>query len=118
MAIMMGLLLVLFSAAVVAYPFLKARRPAGAASFASLEELAERRRAIYSEIRTLELEHDLGKLEEVDYLHRLRSYKLAAATTFREQDGMETRLKELDSAVEEEVAAMRRARKLEWEEAP
>ena len=78
MALLIGLLLVLFSVGVVIYPFLKVRLPRGIAGSPPLEEPALKRQAVYSDIQTLELEHELGKLDEEDYRLRLQSYRLAA----------------------------------------
>ena len=68
-----------------------------------------KRQAVYSNIRTLELEHELGKLDEEDYRLRLQSYRLAAAATFKDQEQLE----ELDCSIEEDVAAVRESRRLE-----
>ena len=111
MGILIGLLLVLFSLGVVVYPFLKARRPDILTIPSSLHGLVERRLAIYTDVQTLQLEHELGNVEDEDYHHRLRSYLAAAAATLRDEENAQAILEKLDRRVEEEVLLSRASRR-------
>ena len=111
MAILIALLLVLFSVGVVVYPFLNARRPDLSPIPSSLQGLAERRLAIYTDVQTLELEHELGNVEDEDYHRRLKSYVVAAASTLRAEENAQAVLEKLDRRVEEEVLLSRASRR-------
>ena len=111
MAVLIGLLLVLFSIGVVLYPFLKTRRLSGDATApSSLDELVEMRHAIYANINTLELERGLGNVDEEEYSQRLERYRLEAAATFREQEKLDAQVQEAEQALEDEVRQVRQFR--------
>ena len=62
------------------------------------------RESLYEEIRTLQLERDLGRVDEAEYLERFHTLRLQAAATLRDEEG---RGNDLDRALEEEVARAR-----------
>ena len=109
MAVLIGLLLAIFSIGIISYPFFKVNRFNNISPSAHLDEPVRRRNLIYSDIRTLELDHQLGKLEEHDYERRLQIYKISAAATFKEQEDLER----MDKAIEDSVASIRRSRRPE-----
>ena len=111
MAIVIGVLLVVFSIGVVLYPFLKRQLHSGIAIPQSEEENEARRRTIYADIETLELEKGLGHVDEQEYQQKLRGYRLAAAATFRDQEALSSQQKKLSEDVDEEVNRIRRARR-------
>lgn len=101
MAVLVGLLLVVFCIGVALYPFLKARTVSARADASpSVQELVERRRAIYSDLETLDMDRGLGHVDEAEYQERSREYRLAAAATFRDQE----RLEAADAKVEDTIS--------------
>ena len=103
MSVLIGVLLALLAIAVVIYPFVKARlQPRSPLAILPPDRVdPEGREAIYEEIRTLQLEYELGSIEEREYQEQLRDYRLQAAAALREQ--------EIDLLVEEEITAARKA---------
>lgn len=84
MAIIIGAVLSLFSIAVLLYPFFKTRR-AGSAS-AALEgsgESPQELESVYQAIRTLQLEHQLGRIPDGSYEDQLDAYRIEAAEILR-----------------------------------
>ena len=111
MAVVVGLLLVLFCMGVVLYPFGRGRRPAPVqVPVLSLEEVAERRRAVYSDIEILEMERGLGHVDEEEYRRQLREYRMAAAATFRDQERLEQLQSDADQTIEQELRRLRAQR--------
>ena len=112
MAVVVGLLLVLFCIAVALYPFFKHRSStARVDNAASVRDIVERRRAIYADLETLELEHGLGNLDDAEYEERSREFRLAAASTFREQEMLEDADAEVEEAINRELARWKAARR-------
>ena len=112
MAVIAGLLLVVFCIGVALYPFIRphapdarARRPAS-----SIVALAERRREIYADLETLDLELGLGQVDEAEYQERARDYRMAAAATFRDQERLESSSPHSDQAVDRELLHWRARR--------
>ena len=112
MTVIIAVLLALLGLVVVLYPFIKERirsqspmtRDISPNEDGSLERVNSRER-IYEEIRTLQLEHDLGRIDTVEYKERLHGYRMEAAATLKEQE-----LLELDRQLEEEIRAFREYR--------
>ena len=106
MAVVIAAMLAIFGIAVVIYPFIKARFRAQ--SSPGVNSTADgswgTREGIYQDIRTLQLEYDLGRLEENDYQERLLAYRIQAAAAIR-RDGSSER--ELDRSLEQEILALR-----------
>jgi hypothetical protein len=111
MSLLLGAALAILSIAVVVYPFLKSRgrRQPGASgqeAGASVTELE----SIYESIRTLELEHQLGKVEEAAYQEQLRAYRWQAAEALRQQiPERDHRLRDADWQLEQEILSARGA---------
>ena len=112
MPVLMGALLALLVVVVVLYPFVKQRLDASASPGSPFEPSESprtwqlRRQEIYDSIRSLELEYELGGVEEADYRESLRAYRVQAAALVREQEAAE---RELERLVELEVRALRDA---------
>lgn len=99
--------------AVLLLPFLRTRRWRDSLPQGGLEDLAElvrRKGRVYEEIRTLQLEHDLGHVGEEEYELRLRAFKLRAALLLREHRRVDEELERLGQEVEREVLASRSLR--------
>lgn len=106
MAVIISVILALFAIGVVVFPFIKGRlRLQTAQSQSSTGPDARRdREAIYDDIKTLQLEYELGSIEGKDYHERLRAHRLDAAMALRDQERQEL---ELDSLLEEEISHAR-----------
>ena len=86
MALLVAAALVVLSVAIVLYPFFKRRsrsRPEGWEGGADFSD--SDLEPILESIRTLQLEHQLGKVSEDDYQRQLRSYRLGAAVSLRQR---------------------------------
>ncbi|MXZ13550.1 MAG: hypothetical protein F4Y78_06070 [Candidatus Dadabacteria bacterium] len=78
-----SLLLVVLVSVFTIYPLFLGRRKPGVADSPEanrLEQLYERRDLYYSSIRDIELDRDMGKLNEQDYAELISRYKEKAAT--------------------------------------
>ena len=115
MSVLIGALLGILAIGVVLYPFIGVRfrsqspstqNAPGPASGKGLQHPGGRE-AIYENIRTLQLEYELGSIEEVEYSERLRDYRLQAAANLRDQEQLE---REIDRSLEEEILALRSLR--------
>jgi rubrerythrin len=102
-----GILSVVVLVAVL-YPFLRpGAEEAGPPLPPDLETLLARREAIYQAMETLRLEHELGTVEEAEFVRRTREYRRQAAAALREQDSIEA---EMDDLEREVLAARARLR--------
>ena len=111
MTLLIGLLLVALSIGVVVLPFYRGRRDVdanGDAGFLDANEV--RRRGLYEEIETLELERNVGNVDQEEYHRRLQALRMAAAATFREQDRDRLLRESADRGIEREVLDIRRSR--------
>ena len=114
MVIAISVLITLLAVGVVIYPFVKARlHPSDSRNGLSRNDETgvgaddyESREVIYEDIRTLQLDHDLGIIEEAEYRERMRAYRLQAAATLRDRERLEM---EIDRQLEDEVLAARSA---------
>ncbi len=109
MAVLVGLLLVVFCIGVALYPFLKVRSSGRVDNSAPVREILERRRAIYADLETLELERGLGNVDEVEYKERSREFRLAAAATFRDQESLERADEDIEEAISKELTRWKAA---------
>ena len=115
MAELVGALLAVLAIGVVLYPFWRRRfpRPSSAVRGPAGDLDGDDRTVIYEEIRTLQLEYQLGAIDEPDYQTRLRSSRLRAAAALRDRDLLE---QELDLVVEDEIRAARSTKKGDGDE--
>ena len=118
MAVLVGLLLVVFCIGVALYPFLKARSSSRRNGPSSVRDIVDRRRSIYADLETLELERGLGNVDETEYEERSREYRLAAAATFRDQEMLEEADAEVEEAISRELARWKAANLNEDSPAP
>lgn len=108
MALLVGAALVILSVAIVLYPFIKLRsrsREEGRKADANFS--GPDLESILESIRTLQLEHQLGKVPEDDYQRQLRSYRLEAATVLRQRG--ERQAGDPDWLLEQEILVARAA---------
>lgn len=105
MSVLIGVLLALLVIAVVIYPFVRSRfqpRP----PMAVVSPDPGRLDTVYEEIRTLQLEYELGSIDEREYQEQLRDYRLQAAAILHEQGRSR---QEMDLLMEEEITVARGA---------
>ncbi len=110
MAILIGVLLALCSAVVLALPFVRRSRR-GHSGFPPdvMEEARGRREAMYQEVLTLRLDYEAGTVPEREYRARLHSYRLRAAAALRDEKLLEERVTALDRDLEAEIQQARRS---------
>lgn len=108
MALLVGAALVTLSVAIVLYPFMKLRsRSRGEEREAGADFSGPDLESIFESIRTLQLEHQLGKVHEDDYQRQLRSYRLGAAAALRQRD--DGKAGDPDWLLEQEILVARAA---------
>ena len=102
MAVLIAGLLAILSVGVILYPFWKAwsRTGPSPAQGSPVEPGQGEGSDVFEEIRTLQLEYELGAVDEADYRDRLRADRLRAAAGLRDRE-------QLDRALEEEILAQR-----------
>ncbi len=95
--------------AALAYPFWAARRGGGARRDPA-EELAESirraRERVYEELRVLQQERFLGVLSEEEYERQLRAARLRAAELVREQQQVQSAVRDIERSVDDELSAL------------
>ena len=106
MAIFIGAVLGLLSIAVVVYPFFKSRTTARRyIEPANADDSGPELESIYEAIRTLQLEHQLGKIPEGLYQEQLNGYRVQAALVLKQQ--LEGQDQDPAWALEQEVLVAR-----------
>jgi hypothetical protein len=107
MAIIVSAVLAILSLAVVVYPFLKSRHGERVETTPGTSDAAEGPdlEAIYEAIRTLQLDHQLGKVPEGLYQEQLRAYRFQAAVALKQQ--AETQARDADWTLEQEIQVAR-----------
>ena len=93
-------LLAIFAVAMVAYPFFRRGDPRSVPGTSQSAEVTERRRReeMYQEIRALQMEFQLGTLEEPEYRRQLQLIRMEAARSIRDEE-----LSLLDRELEERI---------------
>ena len=106
------LLLVLIVSFYISYPYFfgGTSKTAGSSSPDLLEKLTEQKELYISEIKDIEFDYGLGKLDDKDYQQLLNDYKLKAASVMEEIDEIkkDKNLVEIEEQIEKEVLAFRK----------
>lgn len=104
MAFLIVSLLAIFAVAMVAYPFFRRGNPRSTPEDSTTVEMAERRRRdeMYQEIRALQMEFQLGTLEEPEYRRQLQLIRMEAARSIRDEE-----ISLLDRELEERIFSSR-----------
>ncbi len=114
MAIIIGAVLSLLCIAVLFYPFFKAQRGglvAGTLENAGLEndgESPQELESVYQAIRTLQLEHQLGRVPDSSYQDQLDAYRLEAAEILRSRALAKDASRDGGASAESEEATLER----------
>ncbi|MBI4233794.1 MAG: hypothetical protein HY686_05075 [Chloroflexi bacterium] len=109
MLFLIGALVILLSVGILLIPFLQRDRRRATLPRDTSQEALLRREAIYQEINTLQLEYELGHINEADFQARLHDYRLQAAAALKEEVEQSEAAQALAAALEEEVKALRQA---------
>lgn len=113
MSFLIGGLLAAFALVAVLHPIFKGLHATGRAASSGPGRLGLKeplgtpqrtRQHVYDDIKTLLLEHDLGRLEEAEYLERLQGLRLEGAALVRDDEDQE---QTMDLALEQEILAAR-----------
>jgi len=109
-SILFGAILAVFSAAVVGYAFVRGRwpRPAAGVNISSERDdpaLGD----IFDAIRTLELEHELGRMSQEDFQSQFQAYRVQAAAVLKDQ--LEAGVGDPAWVLEQEITLARGAQK-------
>jgi hypothetical protein len=106
MAIFIGAVLAVLSIAVIIYPFLKLRfSDERQALLPNEDSEGPALEAVFGDIRTLQLEHQLGKIPPRLYQEQLDAYRIQAAAALKRQ--MESPARDADWALEQEIMLAR-----------
>ena len=87
MPILIGALLGILVIVIVLYPFLRGRVRPGPPIASDAGPGS--REPIYEDIKVLQLEYELGSIDEEEYGQRLRTYRLQAAASMRDEERLE-----------------------------
>ena len=112
MPYLLGLLLALAAAVLIAWPLLRARRDATLARPGALDALRDvqrLRRQVYDEIRTLGLDRELGHVTAEQYEETLAAHRVQAALLLRREERIRSELARLMDDIENEVLSLRLA---------
>lgn len=110
MDIAVALLVLIAALAILAYPLYLSRPRPAVFSVSTLDDVIARRDGTYATLRDLELDHELGKLDDRDYKALRESYLVQASDILRELDALrgEGVNASAGDEIEEEIAALRR----------
>ena len=106
MAVLISALLAIAIVIVVLYPFIRARLRSDSVTHTEEDVVlpSDTKQVIYEEIKTLQLEHELGRVDDEEYKQRLDAYRIRAAQSLRDMELLEN---DLDQALEKEIRAAR-----------
>ena len=110
MPYLLGLLLALAAAALIAWPMLRSRRASPLPRRSALDELIEvrrRRNLVYDDIQTLRLDQELGHVTADQYSEAFESHRLRAALLLRQEEEIMAELAPRMNEIEDEVLAFR-----------
>jgi len=86
MAIILGLLVTIPAIFFIALPFFKITKPEQMKSVSSeMDQIHSEREAIYKQLETLQLEHDIGQFPSSEYEGRVWTLRLEAAENLQRQ---------------------------------
>ena len=106
MAILLSVVLIVFSACVVVYPFLKHRDPVAKDGFGNDAETPDSEmESLLEDMRILRLDYQSGNIPDGLYREQLQAYRLQAASHLRRQAQAQPR--DAESELEQEVLMLR-----------
>ena len=99
-ALVIGAALAVIAVAVVLLPFLRSRRDADPLTPWNAEGVRTQREGLYSALETLNLERELGQVDEEEFERQMREYRRQAALLVREQERLLGEAASPDTALE------------------
>jgi hypothetical protein len=110
MEFILAILVLALAIVALAYPLYRAQAQLSLSGAATLDDLLAERDGVYATLRDLELDKELGKLDEADYTALRDKYMIRAGEILRELDALrgEGEGKEASAEIEREVAALRK----------
>ena len=98
--------------AVLAYPLYRTRQQPAALNVSTLDNLLAQRDGLYATLRDLELDRQLGKLDDADYNALRDKYMTQASQVLQELDTVQGKgaAVEANAALEQEVRAQRKTK--------
>ena len=112
MPYLLGLLLALITAALIAWPMLRSRRASTLTRRSALDGLRDvqrQRSQVYDDIQTLGLDRELGHVTADQYSEAIQSHRLRAALLLRQEEEIMSELAPRMTEIEDEVLAFRKA---------
>lgn len=112
MPYLLGLLLALTAAALIAWPLLRSRRASSLPRRSALDVLTEVRRQrsqVYDDIQTLGLDRELGHVTADQYSEAFEAHRLRAALFLKQEEEITAELAPRMNDIEDEVLAFRQA---------
>ena len=110
MPYLLGLLIALAAAALIAWPLLRARRSSPLPRRGALDALRDvqhQRAQAYDDIRILGLDRELGHVTSDQYEEAYEAHRLRAAILLRQEEEITAELMPRINAIEDEVLAVR-----------
>ena len=110
MPYLLGLLLALTAAALIAWPLLRSRRASPLprrSAIDGLREVQRRRSQAYDDIQTLGLDRELGNVTAEQYTEAFEAHRLRAALLLRQEEEIMAELAPRMNEIEDEVLAFR-----------
>ena len=112
MPYLLGFLLALAAAALLAWPLIRSRRTSPLprrSAFDALSDVRRQRSQVYDDIQTLGLDRELGHVTADRYSESLEAHRLRAALLLRQEEEIITALAPRMNEIEDEVLAFRQA---------
>ena len=112
MEILVALVILLLAFVVMGYPLYAARPRAWASPSSGLGDLIAQRDGIYATLRDLDLDYQLGKLDDADYRERREKHLARAAGVLKRLDVWRDQSPNAvgDAELEREIAAFRQVK--------
>ena len=112
MPYLLGLLLALAAAALIAWPLIRSRRASPLprpSALDALKEVRRQRNQVYDDIQTLGLDRELGHVAADQYSEAFEAHRLRAALLLRQEEEMMAELAPRMNEIEDEVLTYRQA---------
>lgn len=118
LALAVGAALALLALAVVLLPFLRSPRHSAPSLPSGAEAVRVQRESLYRALETLQLERELGQVDQEEFERQMREYRRRAALLVREQERLLGEAAAPDEGLEREVREARARLQRMEDEAP
>lgn len=111
----LAILVMAAALAILAYPLYRSRQQAAPLNVSTLDNLLAQRDGLYATLRDLELDRQLGKLDDTDYNALRDRYMAQAAQVLQDLDALQGKgaTAGASAVLEREVSARRQVQELE-----